>query len=99
MMLPTPFHSAFQPPSKVGSKVPSTPSTNPLPTPVCIYPHTPMRCACPWRLRRTPRKGGSTAAVSAADLVPMPRLLGPWGVGGLSYLLARSAPNRGEVTA
>lgn len=48
MRLPTPFHPPFQPTSKVGS----TPRSNPLPTPVLVYPHTPMRSAPPsegWR--------------------------------------------------
>jgi len=42
MRLPTPFQPLFQPGSKVGS----TPYSNPLPTPVCSTPHTPL-CAAP----------------------------------------------------
>lgn len=77
MRLPTPFQPLFQPGSKVGS----TPYSNPLPTHVCSTPHTPL-CAAPllgraarnlregkgWENVRAEKGGGSSQNLTAYPL-------------------------------
>lgn len=71
------FQSPFQPPAKVGANGGTKGASNPLPTPVLIYPHTPKGFGTPLGGGSTPPPGVQQIADTLADLARRVRRLRP----------------------